>query len=118
MKLYDGSGKYIKLIPKKYEKCENIFAHLTDFDHRRLSRDERTNIEIALFIQSLDAHTKTLLIDKSPVQANYIITRDRHVDNYYTIVFANRDGTGRREVRCHRPLYKLIGNKQTVKRMF
>ena len=89
MKIHDIKGKHVKTVPVRYEACENIFSHFTDFDHKRLTTDERFNIEMALFKQSLDLHTRRELVGKKVVKARMVHLRNK--ESYYTILFGKKE---------------------------
>jgi len=50
----------VKLVPLKYQRIENITDHLEDFDHIRLSEQERESLDYELF--RLEAENFLMLI--------------------------------------------------------
>lgn len=110
MKIFDIKGKHVKTVPKRYERVQNLFAHFTDLDHKRLTKDERTNIEIALFIQELPPNDRKVIGDKRPTVGRHVIPREG--DGYFSIVFDNM------EFKCPKYIYDLMGRKVEIKRLF
>ena len=116
MKIYDEQQKHIKTVPKYFINLPNLRSFFTDLDHKRLTRDERTNIEVALFKLTLPDHDRIVIGSKMPFCGRQIVTRDG--DNYHTLVFS---GNGERrgiEVKCPLYLYKMMGKKQLIRRLF
>lgn len=101
---------HVKTVPKRFNRLDKLNSYFTDLDHKRLSRDERTNIEIALFIQDLPAGDRRLIGDSKPTIARHVIPREG--DHYFSVVFGNK------EFKCPKYIYSLIGKKQEIKRLY
>lgn len=110
MKIHDPQGKHVKTVPKRFEMLQNLFAYFTDLKHKRLARDERTSIEIALFIQGLSPGEKKIIGDKKPTEGRCITPRDGDV--YYSILL------GDKEFKCPKYIYNLMGKKNLIQRLF
>ena len=110
MKVYDAQSKHVKTVPARFKKVQNMFAHFTDLDHKRLTKDERTNIEIALFIQELPPNDRKVIGETKPTVGRHVFPREG--DDYYSIVFGNL------EFKCPKYIYNLMGRKVDIKRLF
>lgn len=74
MYIRDNNGNKIKLIPKRYEEIPDVDAYIDDFDHMRLSEEERELLDRILLGIRLEKFTNEM-------KANYIY-RDRIADSY------------------------------------
>lgn len=111
-------NRMIKLIPRKYKAIENITDHLEDFDHLRLTEDERETLDYALFAQEAakfieELKEKEKLVyeiccNTKPASTVKVITSDDQV--YYALRMSNN-----LSIRCDEALYRLspIRNKIT-----
>lgn len=118
MKFYKN-GKYVKLIPKKFQEIPNLGDLLEDFDCKRLTSSERKALERALLRKHLDDFINGLLEDpriepyikrSKPLAVLNIKTR---ISNYTSVRFDND-----MEVECPNELYLTSPIKKEVVRIY
>lgn len=108
----------LKLIPRKYDAIIGLTDHLEDFDHIRLSDNERQNLDMALFRQQAQSFIKSLadreplvyeqIHSARPVMVHQVTTNDGQI--YYSLKMSNGIS-----VRCTRILFDLSPTKGRIK---
>lgn len=111
------NNREIKLIPRKYEGIENITDYLEDFEHKRLTEDERDHLDNRLFRQECENFLSDLekseklvheqVKDAWPILSLRVLTSDNQT--YYAIRMSNNIS-----VRCDEALYRLSPVKQKI----
>lgn len=115
--LLSYKNRKIKLIPVKYRHISNITDYLEDFDHLRLSDDERKSLEHALFVQAASGFIASLAQNEHlvhehvgnahPVYAVKADTSDGQT--YYALKMSNNVS-----VRCSEDIYRMSPIKQNI----
>ena len=111
------NNRPIKLIPRKYDGIENITDYLEDFEHMRLTEDERDHLDNRLFRQECERFLEKLeqsehlvhehVKDAYPVLSIKANTSDGQV--YYAIRMSNNIS-----VRCEESLYRMSPVKHEI----
>lgn len=98
MKYTNNNGEHIKTIPKRYGEVENLESLFIDLSKKRLTPEERQNIELHIFINELGDHNvKELISDKEFTHAESVCVRNDQ--DYFVGVF---DGV---KVKCKSALF-------------
>lgn len=103
------NSRKVKLVPVKYQQIQNITDHLEDFEHIRLSEQERESLDQELF--RLAAENFLMLIafkeplvfeqvkDFRPLAAEQVKAGDEIT---YLLIMSNN-----MRIRCDEPVYSL-----------
>jgi len=111
------NNREIKLIPRKYQGIENITDYLEDFEHMRLTDDERDILDNRMFRQECESFLEKLeqsenlvhehVKDAYPMLSIKANTSDGQT--YYAIKMSNNIS-----VRCDESLYRLSPVKHKI----
>lgn len=111
------NDREIKRIPRKYEGIENITDYLEDFEHKRLTDDERDHLDNRLFRQECEKFLEKLeqnehLVHEQVKDAHPTLSVKANTSDgqtYYAIRMSNNIS-----VRCEESLYRLSPVKQKI----
>ena len=109
MKVFNKIGGHVKTTPVRYAIINNITDYLSDFDHKRLSKQERQDLEDVLFWETIPTNLKKVFNMNKVMDANKVITRECV---YYTITF------DKLEVSCTYSVYLMMPIKKVIKRLY
>lgn len=118
MKVYDKSGNHIKTVPKRYEEIPEFENYLDDFDHVRLSEEERELLDKILFgirAEQFTLDMKKNYLYRDQIKDSYaesvkkVVTKHNH---YHIIVYSNG-----LELKCSSELAKGIPVEK-IKRLY
>lgn len=113
MKIYNDSGRHIKTVPARYTELQNLSDFFSDLEHIRLSEDERTDIEVELFLRTLPQPIREYIGRKRPETALKIKERGGSGGHFYHAL-----KFGRVEVVCPPELYQMVNPKIIIKRLY
>jgi hypothetical protein len=117
---FEVEGKHVKTIPAKFEELGDLTPYILEWDKKRLSKDERDGLEIALrwkkVIEEMkDTHSGQLvakmLEGDRPVSAAQVILRDK---KRYYVARTKKN----KEVRISESLYNALSPKSVIYRNF
>lgn len=113
MKIYNSSGRHIKTVPVRYTELRNLSDFFSDLEHIRLSDQERTDIEVELFLRTIPEPIREYIGRQKPEMALRVSERGSTGEHaYYALKF------GRTEVVCPPELYQMVNPKTNIKRLY
>lgn len=110
MYIHDKNGNKVKLIPKRYEEIPDVDAYIDDFEHIRLSDEERELLDRILLGVRLEKFTNKMkdnyiyrdkIGDSYPDTAVKIVTRNNGA--YHVVRYSNKT-----ELRCDSSLLSQL----------
>ena len=102
--------RHVKTIPNKYSRVLKK-KHIINPKRKRLTREERFKLEVALLEENLkSSHIYHLIKRSTPAFVREVTTP---YDQYYELVYKNRMG-----VKIGIDIYRLCPDKESIKRNF
>lgn len=102
MKVFNSNGEHVKTVPQKYEGL-NLKERFENATKKRLSDEERLELEVELLLLSLTKYEREYVADSKMTGAG--IVKSKHGDDYYVAIF---DG---KRVKCGKEIYILSKEK-------